>query len=74
MSSAFLDVMEEMADMDFRAHKVSPTAQVFLVAQGHSVVHVTEYEDPLVTGSDQHNVPCAVCFVSGRSAIIRNPG
>lgn len=41
--------------------------------QGRSLVYGTEYESPLVTGQNQFNAPCAICFISGRSAILKIP-
>ena len=40
--------------------------------QGYSYVYGTEYENPVV-GSDDHNVPCAVCAVSTREMVLIIP-
>ena len=38
--------------------------------QGLSPVGGTEYEDPLLSGRHNHNVPCAVCCVQNRTTSI----
>ena len=38
----------------------------------HSYVYGAEYENPL-QGSHQHNVPCAVCYVSTRETVLMVP-
>ena len=38
----------------------------------HSYVYGTEYEFPLQGGQD-HNVPCAVCYVSTRETVLMIP-
>ena len=40
--------------------------------RGHSYVYGTEYQSPL-EGSADHNVPCAVCFVSTRETVLMIP-
>ncbi len=40
--------------------------------QGHMYLYGAEYENP-VQGTDDHNVPCAVCFVSSRLTILMVP-
>ena len=42
-------------------------------SQSYSEIHGTEYELPVVAGSYQHNVPCAVCFASIREAVFMIP-
>ena len=39
----------------------------------HGVLYGAEYQGPL-QGSNDHNVPCAVCHVSTRSAVLMIPG
>ena len=42
--------------------------------QGRSYVYGTEYEGPpLVSGREQHNAPCAVCYVSTQHTVIIIP-
>ena len=41
-------------------------------SQSYSEIHGTEYEQP-IAGSHDHNVPCAVCFVSTRVAVFMLP-
>ena len=41
-------------------------------AQGYSYVYGTEYEYPL-QGTHDHNVPCAVCYVSTRPTVVMIP-
>ena len=41
-------------------------------SQSYSEIHGTEYEQPVV-GSQDHNVPCAVCFASTREAVLMIP-
>ena len=41
--------------------------------QGHSPVDGAEYEQPLVSGRYNHNVPCAVCYVQNRTTSIMIP-
>ena len=41
--------------------------------QGDSFVYRTEYESPVLTSRNQHNAPCAVCFISSRNAVIMIP-
>lgn len=42
--------------------------------QGHSYVYGAEYEGPpLVTGSDQHNAPCALCYIPTKHTVIMIP-
>ena len=41
--------------------------------QGHSIVYGTEYQKPIVSGSNHHNAPCAVCFTSNSSTVIMIP-
>ena len=33
----------------------------------------TEYEQPLVSGRDQHNAPCAVCYIPTKHTVIMIP-
>ena len=40
--------------------------------QGHSYVYGTEYQQPIQGGND-HNVPCVVCYVSTRVAVMMIP-
>ena len=40
--------------------------------QSHSIVHASEYESPII-GTNNHNVPCAVCFASTRVAVFMLP-
>ncbi len=40
--------------------------------RGHAFIHGAEYELPL-QGSHDHNVPCAVCYVSTRPTVIMIP-
>ena len=40
--------------------------------QGYSYVYGTEYEGDL-SGCEQHNAPCAVCYVSTQNAVIMIP-
>ncbi len=40
--------------------------------RGHASIHGAEYEAPL-QGSHDHNVPCAVCYVSTRPTVIMIP-
>ena len=40
--------------------------------QGRSKIHGAEYEHP-ISGTHNHNVPCAVCFASTRVAILMIP-
>ena len=40
--------------------------------QNHARVYGAEYEDPL-QGTDDHNVPCAVCYVPTRSSVVMIP-
>ena len=37
--------------------------------RGHSYVYGTEYERPLVSGRDQHNAPCAVCYIPTKNTV-----
>ena len=39
----------------------------------HGLLYGAEYESP-IQGSNDHNVPCAVCHVSTRSAVLMIPG
>ena len=41
-------------------------------ADDHSQLHGVEYEGPL-QGNQDHNVPCAVCHVTTRSAVLLLP-
>ena len=41
--------------------------------QGYSPVDGAEYEQPLVSGRQDHNVPCAVCYVQNRTTSIMIP-
>jgi hypothetical protein len=41
-------------------------------AQGHSYVYGAEYENPIQSTHD-HNVPCAVCYVSTRPTVVMIP-
>ena len=41
--------------------------------QGYGYVYGTEYEDPLVSGRQDHNVPCAVCYIPTKHAVIMIP-
>ena len=41
-------------------------------SQGHSYVYGAEYQSP-VQGTNQHNVPCAVCYVSSRPTVVMIP-
>ena len=41
-------------------------------SQIYSEIHGTEYEYP-ITGTHEHNVPCAVCFASTREAVFMLP-
>ena len=41
--------------------------------RGHSYVYGTEYEAPLVSGRDQHNAPCAVCYLPTQNAVVMIP-
>ncbi len=41
--------------------------------QGHSPVDGAEYEVPIATNKHDRNVPCAVCYVSSRTASIMIP-
>ena len=41
-------------------------------SQSYSEIYGTEYEGP-IAGTHQHNVPCAVCFVSTRVAVFMLP-
>ena len=41
-------------------------------SQGHAYVYGTEYESP-VQGTHNHNVPCAVCYVSTRPTVVMIP-
>ena len=41
--------------------------------QGLSYVYGTEYESPVVSGRDEHNAPCAVCYVSTQHTVIMIP-
>ena len=36
-------------------------------------IHGTEYESPVKNTKHQHNVPCAVCYVSTRSTVMMTP-
>ena len=38
-----------------------------------SYVYGTEYERPLVTGSHQHNAPCAVCYLPTMNTVLMIP-
>ena len=40
--------------------------------QNNSLIYGTEYEHPIV-GVHDHNVPCAVCYISTRIAIVMIP-
>ena len=40
--------------------------------QSGAIIHGSEYENP-VQGSDDHNVPCAVCYVSTRPTVVMIP-
>ena len=40
--------------------------------QGYALVYGAEYEDPLQF-THQHNVPCAVCYVSTRPTVVMIP-
>ena len=40
--------------------------------QSHSEIHGTEYASP-VAGTQNHNVPCAVCFTSTRDGVLMIP-
>ena len=40
--------------------------------RGHSYVYGSEYEYP-IQGSHDHNVPCAVCYVSTRETVLMIP-
>ena len=39
---------------------------------GHSYVYGAEYESP-IRGSNNHNIPCAVCYVSTRETVLMIP-
>ena len=54
------------------APKYSSTLTYRPGVQNHSPIHGAEYQDP-IQGSDQHNVPCALCHVSSRSVLIMIP-
>ena len=41
--------------------------------RGHSYVYGTEYEEPLVSGRNQHNAPCAVCYLPTMNTVIMIP-
>jgi hypothetical protein len=41
--------------------------------RGHSYVYGTEYEEPLVSGRNQHNAPCAVCYIPTKHSVIMIP-
>ena len=41
--------------------------------RGHSYVHGTEYEQPLVSGRHQHNAPCAVCYLPTKNTVLMIP-
>ena len=41
--------------------------------RGQSYVFGTEYEEPLVSGHDEHNAPCAVCYIPTKHAVIMIP-
>ena len=41
--------------------------------RGHSYVYGAEYEQPLVSGKNQHNAPCAVCNIPNKSTVIMIP-
>ena len=41
--------------------------------QAFNLVHETKYESPVVTSSGKLSVPCAVCYVSGRTAVVKIP-
>jgi hypothetical protein len=42
--------------------------------QGHSYVYGTEYEGPpLVSGREQHNAPCAICYIPTKHTVIMIP-
>ena len=41
--------------------------------QGHSPIFGVEYELPIQTALYEHNVPCAVCHVSTRAAVLMIP-
>ena len=40
--------------------------------QAHALLYVAEYESP-VQGTHDHNVPCAVCYVSTRPTVVMIP-
>ena len=40
--------------------------------QSHSEIHGTEYEGP-IAGTQDHNVPCAVCYASTRDGVLMIP-
>ena len=50
----------------------SPTLRYRPGANGHALVYGTEYELPL-QGSQDHDVPCAVCHVSTRPTVLMIP-
>ena len=39
----------------------------------HSYVYGTEYEEPLVSGLNQRNAPCAVCYIPTKHTVIMIP-
>jgi hypothetical protein len=41
--------------------------------RGHSYVYGTEYEEVVVSGRNQHNVPCAVCYIPTKHTVIMIP-
>ena len=41
--------------------------------QGAAHVYGSEYQDPILQGKHDHNVPCAVCYVSTRQSVLMIP-
>ena len=41
--------------------------------QGVSRLYGSEYQDPVLQGTHDHNVPCAVCYVSTRQSVLMIP-
>ncbi len=50
----------------------SPTLRYQSGVRDHAYVHGSEYEGPLQSTHD-HNVPCAVCYVSTRPTVVMIP-
>lgn len=42
--------------------------------QGYAFLYGTEYENPVVQGRDDDNVPCAVCMATSRGTVLVIPG